>query len=77
MYCIAAFFSLLNDKQKSKLRQIQRLCTKIILPNIESYADRLAIFGIPSDFNFSEDQYMRHFLKIFSDPNHILFSFIP
>ena len=57
VYCIAAFFSLLNDKQKSKLERIQRLCTKIILPHIESYTDRLAILGIPSVFSFSENQY--------------------
>ena len=77
VYCIAAIFSLLNDTQLNSLERFQKLCTSIILPHIEHYTDRLEILKIPELRTFSKRQYRTHFLKIFNDCDHVLFSCIP
>ena len=63
VYCIASFFSQLNDKQKESLERVQSLCSKIILPNIESYSERLEVLAIPNLCAFSLEQYRCHFLR--------------
>ena len=77
VYCIASFFSQLNDKQKESLERVQSLCSKIILPNIESYSERLEVLAIPNLCAFSLEQYRCHFFKILNNPDHVLHSFIP
>ena len=46
-YCMAAFFSMLSKTHLTTLERIQRLCTKVILPHIESYHEKARYFIPP------------------------------
>jgi hypothetical protein len=76
-YCIPAFFGFLSNRHKETLESIQKLCTKIILPNEKDYLKRLTILQLPDLKLFSEELCHRHFLKIYNDENHQLRSLIP
>ena len=76
-YCIPAFFSMLSNKQIEFLERIQRQCTKIILPHIDSYTERLLILNLPKLVVFSEKLYKTHFFKIFHNHEHPLHTLIP
>ena len=45
---------------------------KIILPDTESYHERLSILMIPELRIFSENSYKNHFLKVALDEHHQL-----
>ena len=64
VYCIASFFSQLNDRRKEGLDRVQSLCSKIIL-------------AIPNLCEFSLEQYRCQFFKILNNPDHVLHWFIP
>ena len=76
-YCMPAFYSLLTAKQINEIEKIQRQCTKIILPAILSYNERLEILGIPELSDFSLELCRNHFLKILGDQDHQLHMFLP
>ena len=76
-YAIPAFYSLLTKCQLESLERMQKLCTKIILPDIESYHERLGILKIPELCDFSRQLCKSHFLRIFNKPDHVLHHLIP
>jgi hypothetical protein len=76
-YCITSFFSYLNKSQKYDLERVQSLCSKIILPEVEDYSERLKVLKIPKLCDFALKQYECHFFKIYSNPDHVLYSFVP
>ena len=53
-YCIPAFYSMLCDNHLKFLKQVQKICTKIILPDTESNHERLK-YLIPELRIFSEN----------------------
>ena len=63
-YCIPAFYSMLTDSQITSLEKFQKLCTKVILPHVDEYLERLAILHFPELAIFSENLYRNHFIKI-------------
>ena len=63
-YAAPSFYSMLNGKQVESLESIQRLSTKIICPDIESYSERLNILKIPVLSNFIEGICCKYFNKI-------------
>ena len=75
-YGIAAFYSLLSKRQLELLECKQRLCTRIILPDIYSYTKRLQILGLPTVKNFSFKLFKDHFMKIYGT-DHVLSSLMP
>jgi hypothetical protein len=75
-YCISAFYSLLSSKQMEALERTQRICTKIILPDVSSYTELLQILSLPTVQDFSLNLYRKKFLNIYAC-EHPLSKFIP
>ena len=73
----AGHFPLLTKIQIESLENVQKLCTKMILPSSECYYERLNVLSLPPLALFRENLYRTHFLKIMSDEHHQLYSFIP
>ena len=76
-YCMPAVFPLLTKTQIESQENVQKLCTKMILPSSKCYYERLNVLSLPPLALFSENLYRTHFLKIMSDEHHQLHSFIP
>ena len=76
-YCLPAIYPLLTKKQIESLENVQKLCTKMILPSSEYYHERLNVLSLPPLVLLSENLYRTHFVKIMSDKHHRLHSFIP
>jgi hypothetical protein len=55
VYAVPCFLSYLKKAHISKLEAIQSKCTKIILPSIHSYTERLEALKIPRLENFMQD----------------------
>ena len=77
IYSMPAIFPLLTKTQIESLENVQKLCTKMILPSSKCYYERLNVLSLPPLALFSENLYRTHFLKIMSDEHHQLHSFIP
>ena len=75
--CMPAIFPLLTKTVIKSLENVQKLCTKMILPRSECYYERLKVLSLPPLALFSKNLYRTHFLKIMSDEHHQLHSFIP
>jgi hypothetical protein len=75
-YCISAFYPMLNGKQLDTLERTQSLCTKIILPGITSYTERLVTLKIPTVKEYSLSQYRNKFMQIYAT-DHPLSHLIP
>ena len=76
MYCIPAFYSMLCDNHLKFLKQVQKICPKIILPDTESYHERLK-YLIPELRIFSENSFKNHLLKVALDEHHQLHTLMP
>ena len=76
-YCIAVFFSLLSQRNIDILERTQRMCTRIILPHIDSYTARLTVLGLPTVENFSLSLFRSHFFKIYNNKQHRLSTLVP
>ena len=76
-YGVQAVFSMLTKCQVDSLEAVQKMSTKIILPGISSYHDRLEKLRLPELCVFSRDLYRAQFLKIFHNPKHPLYQHIP
>jgi hypothetical protein len=77
VYAVPCFLSYLKKAHISKLEAIQSKCTKIILPSIHSYTERLEALKIPRLENFMQDLTIAHFYKILHNENHPLFPMLP
>ena len=73
-YCMPAVFPLLTKTQIESQENVQKLCTKMILPSSECYYERLNVLSLPPLALFSENLYRTHFLKIMTDEHHQLHS---
>ena len=71
-YASPVWFHFLTDADKLLLEKLQRYATRIILPNIELYDDRLTILGMPHVDDFLMSLCCDHFLKISNDSTHPL-----
>ena len=76
VYCISAFYSLLSTRQLDSLERTQKLCTKIILPDIGSYTERLEILSLSTIRDFGLNLYRNKFLHIYAT-DHRLHKLIP
>jgi hypothetical protein len=61
-YCIPAFFPMLTDIQLKSLERFQKLCTRVILPHIEDYSERLSALAIP-ELRLSVNHFVRIILS--------------
>ena len=68
---------MLCDNHLKSLERVQKICTTIILPDTESYHERLSILMIPELRIFSENLYRNHFLKYALDEHHQLHMLMP
>ena len=76
-YASPSFFSMLCQFQISKMETVQARCTKLILPSIESYTDRLQQLGIPRLTDFMYNLSAKHFNRVALSLDHCLNSRLP
>ena len=77
LYAIPAFYAFLTRAQIAKLESIQSKCTKVILPHISSYSERLEHLKLPRLDDFMKDLTIRHFIKVLSHSQHPLHHLLP
>ena len=71
-YAIQAWFSMLSDFDKGRLKRIQISATKTILPNL-SYEEPLSFLGLLIIIDFICDISAKNFMKTADDPKHPFF----
>jgi hypothetical protein len=67
-----AWFYFLSKENANRLELIQKSAFKIILPDCNSYNDRLTLLAIPTLEEYIYSQSLQLFKKIFNNPNHPL-----
>jgi hypothetical protein len=70
-YACPSFFSMLTNYECNTLESVQRLCTRFILPDLDSYTDRLTRLQLPMLEIFMGNLSQQHFSKAVS-PKHCL-----
>ena len=68
---------MLCDNPLKSLVRVQKMCTKIILPDTESYHKRLSILMNHGLRIFDENFYRNYILKVALDENHQLHTLMP
>ena len=76
-YAAPCWFPFLSDNDITKLEKYQRLCLRIILPNIEHYRDRLHRAGLDELNVYLSMLCLRYFDKVRKFGNHPLHGHIP
>ena len=71
-YAGPAWFNFLTEGDKQLLEKTQRYATRIMLPHIELYNERLDILSIPRIDDSLAAISTEHFIKISNDNNHPL-----
>ena len=75
-YAAPCFYGFLSGKQIQVLESVQRFATKVILPDIESYTQRLELLNLPILSDFMHHLCCNYFKKI-SNCDSILRDIIP
>lgn len=75
-YAAPAFVSLLSKVQLETLESVQKRCSKVILPHIDSYTERIATLKIPRLIDFMFEQGRQHFAKVCHE-DHVLNKRLP
>ena len=73
-YASPVWFHFLANADKLLLEKIQRYATRIILPHITLYHERLSLLSMPLIEEFLMSLCSKHFIKISSDNTHPLFN---
>ena len=63
-YAAPSFFGYLTAKQVESMERVQRFTTKVILPFVESYSDRLSLLKLPILSDFMDRLSCAYFKKI-------------
>jgi hypothetical protein len=70
VYAVPSFLSYLKKAQISKLEAVQAKCTKVVLPDLHSYTERLEAIKLPRLEDFMRNLTIAHFYKILVNENH-------
>ena len=54
-YAAPSFFGFLTNGHIQSMESVQRLCTRIIMPNVDSYTERLQSLNLPTLVEFMEN----------------------
>jgi hypothetical protein len=73
VYSCPAWYSLLSLKNQEKLEKIQRRASKIIIPDIESYTERLKTLEWQELNKFMDHLCFKYFITIMSNEGHPLY----
>jgi hypothetical protein len=76
-YAAPRWYPFINKHEKEKLEKYQRLCLRIISPQLEQYSDRLAHLGVVEINTLLETVCLRYVSKIQHTEDHVLHSYIP
>lgn len=71
-YAAPAWFSLINKKLRDKIIGVEKLCIKIILPERNTYEERLSDLGIKSITDFVDSLCLKLLQRIEGTPGHPL-----
>ena len=71
-YACPVWFQFISEADKEKLEKVQRYATRMMMPHIEHYDDRLTKLALPYISDFLMSLCSEHFLKISTDNTHPL-----
>ena len=71
-YACPVWLNMLSHADKVRLERIQRSATRIILPHIDNYENRMDILALPTILSFLHAHCSNHFNKIAKDSDHPL-----
>lgn len=77
MYGAPAIYGYLNQSQRKMIEDVQRKATRTIIPDIDSYNNRLETLGIARLDKYMNTPTENYFSKLLADETHVLHKYLP